>query len=81
MTTDQREDLAERLDELEAKLDRTLDLVARVAEDLDLVAGLREAVDAGFAEARVDAQRGFADLRNAMRHVGVRIAEAERHRR
>ncbi len=80
MADDARLEVDDRLDQLELKIDRLMDIVGRVADDLDTVTSLREALDAGFAEAKADAQRGFGDLRNAIRHFGVRISEAERCR-
>jgi hypothetical protein len=73
-------DLDERVRRLELRLDRALDVLARVADDLDQVAALRESLETGVADVRADLQRGFADLRNAVRHFGVRIGEADRYR-
>jgi t-SNARE complex subunit (syntaxin) len=69
-----------RLDELERKLDRLTDLVARMADDIEQVSAMRDILEAGLADAKAEAQRGFADLRNAVRHIGVRVGEAERYR-
>lgn len=80
MTIGQRQDVEQRLDQLETKIDRLMDVVARVADDLEMVNSLRESVDAAFADARTESQRAFGDLRNAIRHFGVRIGEAERCR-
>ena len=79
MTIDQQLDLDARLHHLEAKMDRVLDLVTRVADDLDHVTSLRESVS-GLADIRADMLRGFADLRNAVRHFGARIGETDRYR-
>ena len=79
MTIDQQLGIDDRLQHLEAKMDRLLDLVTRVADDLDHVTTLRESVT-GLADIRADMLRGFADLRNAVRHFGVRIGESERYR-
>ena len=80
MPIDHDRDLDDRVQRLELRLDRALDLLARVADDLDHVAALRESLEAGLGEVRADLQRGFADLRNAVRHFGVRIGEADRYR-
>lgn len=80
MTNDARLEIEDRLDQLELKIDRLMHVVGRVADDLDTVTALRESLDAGFAEAKADNQRAFGDLRNAIRHFGVRISESERCR-
>ena len=80
MPIDHDRALDDRVQRLELRLDRALDLLARVADDLDHVTALREGLDAGLADVRADLQRGFADLRNAVRHFGVRIGEADRYR-
>ena len=80
MTTDHDCDLDQRVQRLEVRLDRTLNLLARVTEDLDQVAALREGLETGLADVRADLQRGFGDLRNAVRHFSVRIGEADRYR-
>ena len=80
MPIDHDRALDERVQCLELRLDRALDLLVRVADDLDHVAALREGLDAGLADVRADLQRGFADLRNAVRHFSVRIGEVDRYR-
>ena len=80
MPIDHELDLAERVQRIELRLDRALDLLARVADDVDRVAAGRDGVETGLADLRADLQRGFADLRNAVRHFGVRIGEADRYR-
>jgi hypothetical protein len=80
MTLTPRLDLDDRLRHLETRLDRLLDQMTRLADDLDHAAGRREAMEAGLVDLRTDVQRGFADLRNAVRHFGVRIGESERYR-
>jgi hypothetical protein len=80
MTTDDRAELEDRIDQLEHKLDRVIDLVARMTEDLDHAAQLRESVDTGVAEIRSDLQRGFSDLRHTIRHLVARVGEVPRWR-
>ena len=80
MTTDERTELEDRFDELEHKLDRVIALVARMTDDLDHAAALRESLDAGLADVRAELQRGFADLRNTVRHLVARVAEVQRWR-
>jgi hypothetical protein len=79
MAIDSRFDIEDRLRHLDAKLDRVLDLLSRVAEDVDHSTALRDN-NAGVAELRADLNRGFADLRNAVRHFGVRLGEGDRYR-
>jgi uncharacterized coiled-coil DUF342 family protein len=80
MTTDERQEIDERLDHLELKIDRLADVVGRLAEDIDSVTMLRESIEAAVAEIKADTQRGFGDLRNAIRHFSARISEADRCR-
>jgi hypothetical protein len=80
MTTDERTELEERLDEVEHKLDRLIALVARMTDDLDQAAGVRESVEAGLADVRAEVQRGFTDIRNTIRHLVARIGEVPRWR-
>ena len=80
MTTDERTELEDRLDELENKLDRVIVLVARMTDDLDQAAALRETVDAGLADVRSELQRGFTDVRNTIRHLVARVGEVPRWR-
>jgi hypothetical protein len=79
MAIDPRFDIDDRLQHLDAKLDRVLDLLSRVAEDVDHATVLRDN-NASVAELRADLHRGFADLRNAVRHFGVRLGEGDRYR-
>ena len=80
MPIDHDRDIDERVQRLELRLDHVLDLLTHLADDLDHVATLRELMETGLADVRADLQRGFGDLRNAVRHFGVRIGEAERYR-
>lgn len=72
--------LDDRLRLLESRVDRALDLLARVSDELTQVAALGDTLEAGLTEVKADLQRGFADLRHAVRHVGVRVGESGRHR-
>ena len=78
MAIDSRYDLGDRLQHLDAKLDRVIELLSRVADDLDHATSLRDDA-ASVAELRADLHRGFADLRNAVRHFGMRV-ESDRYR-
>jgi hypothetical protein len=80
MTTDERTELEERLDEVEHKLDRLIALVARMTDDLDQAVGVRESMETGLADVRADVQRGFTDLRNTIRHLVARVGEVPRWR-
>ena len=72
--------LEHRLLLLESRLDHALDLLTRVGDDLNQIAALGDALNAGLTETRTELQRGFADLRHAVRHVSVRVGEGDRHR-
>ena len=80
MTSDENIELEERLDAVEHKLDRLIVLVARMTDDLDQAAGLRESVEAGVADVRSELQRGFAEMRNTIRHLVARVGEVPRWR-
>jgi hypothetical protein len=80
MTTDERTELEERLDEVEHKLDRLIALVARMTDDLDQAVGVRESMETGLADVRADVQRGFTDIRNTIRHLVARVGEVPRWR-
>jgi t-SNARE complex subunit (syntaxin) len=73
-------DLLARLQRLEDTLDRTVDLLARVADAVDRANAQQGTLDSSLADLRTEVQRGFADLRHAVRHVGARVGEADRHR-
>ena len=79
MAIDPRFVIEDRLQHLDAKLDRVIELLSRVADDLDHAATLRDDASS-VAELRADLHRGFADLRNAVRHFGVRLGESDRYR-
>jgi chromosome segregation ATPase len=80
MPIDHDRGLFDRLHDLERRLDRALDLLARVSDDLSQVAQRGDTLEAGLTEVKTDLQRGFSDLRHAVRHVGVRVGEGDRHR-
>ena len=80
MTSDQRAELEDRIDEIEHKMDRLIALVVRMTDDLEQAAMLRESVDAGVADIRSDIQRGFSDLRHTVRHLVARVGEVPRWR-
>jgi uncharacterized coiled-coil protein SlyX len=77
---DHHSTLENRLRLLESRIDRALDLLTRVSDDLSQVAALGDTLNAALTETRTELQRGFADLRHAVRHVGVRVGEGDRHR-
>jgi uncharacterized protein with PhoU and TrkA domain len=80
MTTDQRAELEDRIDEIDHKMDRLIALVVRMTDDLEQAAVLRESVDAGVSDIRSDLQRGFSDLRSTIRHLVARVGEVPRWR-
>jgi predicted nucleic acid-binding Zn-ribbon protein len=80
MTTDERTDLEDRIDDLEHKLDRLIVLMARMTDDLEQAAAQRDSMETALTDLRSDVQRGFSELRHTVRHLVARVGEVPRWR-
>ncbi|MGQ0736655.1 MAG: hypothetical protein ACT4QD_23755 [Acidobacteriota bacterium] len=74
------EEMSVWMGRLDHRLEALTDLLDRVVVEIDALSSTCHGMDATLGDVRQDVQRGFADVRNSLRHMSMRMSEGERLR-